>query len=232
MRKIITRSIWKITALAMLITCTVAIKLRAQETRTGIKAGLNLAYLRVDGANENNLLPGFHLGLWSDFEVNSTLSFQPEILYNVKGTRSVFDEEILGFSIVDGTTKLGMHYIDIPLYLKLNLSEEFNIHIGPYIGFLMFARAETDTEILEFINVDESRDINRDEFNKLDAGISGGIGFSMDPLIFGINYNLGLRQVAKDGQPMHLLLGDAAHTNMQLYVGITFPTRQYRSPGF
>jgi len=222
MKKIISGTIWKATAIALLIACTVTIKLRAQETRVGVKAGLNLSYLRVDRADQNNILPGFHLGLWSDLRVNQTFGIQPEILYSVKGTRTVFDEEIFGINIIDGEAKLGLHYIDIPVYLKINLSEEFNLHLGPYIGFLMFARAETDTEILEFIDVEESQDIDRDEFNKVDAGISGGIEFSLEPVFFGINYNLGLRQVAREGEPIELILGDAASTNMQLYVGISF----------
>lgn len=181
-----------------------------------------MSYLSVDDADRNRILPGFQVGILREMMLNQTVSIQPEILYTVKGTRTVYDEEILGFEIVDGTTKLGLHYIEIPVNLKLNLAEFINLHLGPYVGFLMFTNMETDAEILGFIDVDSVDEIDRDQFNKLDAGLSAGFGFSVDPIFFGFSYGLGLRQVARQDQNLDPLLGDAAHRVFQFYAGITF----------
>jgi len=217
-----TGSFTGIASLIVLMVWGTTLRIEAQGSKFGVKGGLNMSYLAVDDADRNRILPGFQIGILREMMLNRTVSIQPEILYTVKGTRTVYDEEILGFEIVDGTTKLGLHYIEIPVYLKLNLADFFNLHLGPYFGILMFSNMETDAEILGFVDLDSVDEIDRDQFNKLDAGLSAGIGFSMDPLFFGFNYGLGLRQVANQNQNLAPLLGDAAHSSFQVYAGLTF----------
>ena len=65
-------------------------------------------------------------------------------------------------------------------------------------------------------------ELDRDHFNSLDYGLTAGLGFDLDPMIFGLNYNLGLNQVAKDDDVSHDLLGDAKNTVIQVYVGLKF----------
>ncbi len=177
-------------------------KVMAQNTEAGIKGGLNLSWLTVDNADDNNIIPGFHVGVWGRWMANEKFGIQPEVLYSGKGMKAVYNKDFLGFDVADGTTKLNLNYIDIPVYLTYFLSEDFNFHFGPYIGILMNAHIDTDAQILEFINVNNSDDIDRSKFNTLDYGVSGGLGFNLDPLVLGFNWGIGLHQVAQGGSSM------------------------------
>ncbi len=212
----------KITAAIMMIMLIATPNTYAQESGGGIKGGLNLSSLSIDKANDSNIIPGFNLGVWGRMMVNDKFGIQPEILYTGKGMKADYNKDFLGFDVADGTTKLKLNYIEIPVYLSFYLAKDFNFHIGPYVGFLMNAHMDTDAEILSFINVDNSDDIDRSKFNTLDAGIAGGLGFSFDPLIFGFNYELGLQQVAKENGSTEALLGNAKNNTIQVYVGFMF----------
>ncbi|MFB6320629.1 porin family protein [Saccharicrinis sp. FJH54] len=194
----------------------------AQDSRFGIKGGLNLSSLTIDNADENNVLPGFNAGVWSRFMLSDAFAFQPELLYSAKGVKTVYNQDFLGVDLADGETKLNLNYLEIPLHFAYYLANDFNFHVGPYVGVLMNASVETQAEVLDFINIDNAEDLDRSEFNTLDYGISAGLGFNLDPLIFGFNYSLGLNQVAKDGESVQDLLGDAKNNNIQVYVGIMF----------
>ena len=194
----------------------------AQKNEVGIKGGLNLSWLSIDQANDNNIIAGFHAGVWGRKMVSENFGIQPEILYSGKGMKAVYNSDFLGFNVTDGTTKLNLNYIDIPIYLTYFLSKDFNFHFGPYVGILMNAHINTDTQILEFLNVNSSNDIDRSKLNTLDYGISGGLGFNMDPLILGFNWGVGFNPVAKDGKSTEDLLGNAKNHVIQIYAGFAF----------
>ena len=213
----------KIPTLAIiLLSILIPAQLSAQSKFAGIKGGLNLASMSIEDADDKNIIPRFHAGVWGRMMINEQFGVQPEILYSARGVKAVYDADFLGFDIADGETTLDLAYIDIPIYLTYNLSEDFNFHLGPYLGILLNAKIETDAEILEFLNYNNMDDVDREEFNPLDFGISGGLGFTIDPVNFGFNYNLGLRQAAKAGSNMEDHINDAKNNNIQVYVGLVF----------
>lgn len=212
----------RVSVVGLFILFVTTINTNAQETKGGIKGGLNLSYLSIDDANDNNIIPGFHAGFWGKMMVTDKFGIQPEVLFSTKGVKTVYDKDFLGIDVADGETRLNMNYIDIPVYLAFNLSEDFDFHFGPYVGILMNANVDTDTEILDFIEVDDMEEIDRSEFNTIDYGLSGGLGFNFDPVTLGFNYTLGLNKVAKDGESMESLLGDAKNNTIQVYVGLAF----------
>ena len=71
-------------------------------------------------------------------------------------------------------------------------------------------------------DIDDQDNIDREEFHILDTGVSGGVGVTLRPFTFGINYSLGLRPVAKAEEPMEALLGNAANRTVMVYVGLVF----------
>lgn len=206
----------------MILSFMVTNNLNAQENKFGLKGGLNLSSLNIDNADDNNIVPGFHAGFWGRIMLSDVVSFQPEVLYSGKGVKTVYNEDFLGVDVADGETKLNLNYIEIPLHFAYHLSEDFNFHAGPYVGMLMNASVETQGEVLDFIDIDNAEDLDRSEFNTLDYGISVGLGFNVDALMFGFNYSMGLNPVAKDGESMENLLDNAKNRNIQVYVGIMF----------
>lgn len=194
----------------------------AQNLPFGLKGGLNLSSLSVEDANDSNLLPGFYGGVWTKIVLSENFGIQPELLYSSQGVKATYDEEFLGIPVADGETKLRLNYINLPVYLNYKLSEDFRFFLGPYLGFLLNARMETDADILDFLSYENSDEVDIKEFSSIDAGISGGLGFELKPFVFGFNYNLGLIKVAADESRMERLIGEAKNTNIQVFAGVYF----------
>jgi len=193
-----------------------------RDVEFGVKAGLNLATIAVDDVDENNFKAGFHAGLSAKFPLSESFALQPEVLFTQKGAKTVYDTDFLGFDVADGETTYNLNYIDIPVYAVYNFNENFNLHLGPYLGILVSANAETQAEVLEFINVDDSDELNEDRFNTITYGLTGGLGFDLGMLSIGANYNLGLAPVAEEDDIAEELIGDATNNVIQIYIGIIF----------
>lgn len=190
----------------------------AQSVEKGIKGGLNLASLSINDNNDKNLKAGLHIGFFAKFPVTSALAIQPELLYSAKGIKINYDDS----NIADGESKVNLNYIDVPLKLVFDLSEDFSFHLGPYFSYLLNANVKTDAEVLEFFDIDSDEDINRDRFNTFDYGLIGGIEFDLKPVFLGFSYNLGLNQIAKDDDLAYDIVGDAKNRVIQVFVGIKF----------
>ena len=189
----------------------------AQNKSSGIKGGLNFASLSTDGNNDKNLKMGFHAGVFTKIPFSETFAIQPELLYSGKGIKLNYDES----AIADGDTKFNLNYIDVPVKLVFNLSEDFEFQFGPYFSYLINANTDTDAELFGG-EVDSNDELDREHFNTFDYGLTAGLGFDLDPMIFGLNYNLGLKQVAKNNDVSYDLIGDAKNMVIQAYVGLKF----------
>lgn len=208
----------KIILLSSLICLFISPAVMAQESVTGLKGGINLSSLTIDDNNDKNMKIGFHAGVYNKIPISESFAIQPELLYSVKGLKLNYDDS----SIADGDTKFNLNYIDVPVKLVFNLAEDFEFQVGPYISYLVSANIDTDAEVLSFFDVDSEDDIDRDNFHSLDYGISAGLGFDLDAIVVGFNYNLGLNQVAKDDEPSYDMLGDAKNSVIQVYAGLKF----------
>ncbi|HKL34464.1 MAG TPA: porin family protein [Tangfeifania sp.] len=201
-----------------LILLSASIYTFGQNSRFGFKGGLNLSNMTVEGNDDSNLKAGFHAGVFNKIGITESFSIQPELLYSAKGFKLNYDES----AIADGETQFNLNYIDLPVKLVFNLSRDFEFQLGPYFSYLAGANVDTDAEVLEFFNIDSTDELDRENFNAFEVGLTGGLGFTIDPLVFGFNYNLGLTQVAKDDEPTEVMLGDAKNTVIQVYAGILF----------
>jgi hypothetical protein len=191
--------------------------LQAQTPEFGVKAGLNLSNMSVEDASDKTLKTGFHAGVFTKMPFTDVLSVQPELLFTTKGVKYSFDN-----LLAEGETNFNLNYIELPINLVYNLSEDFEFHLGPYIGYLANANVDASTEILNFIEIDTGDNIDRDHFKSFDLGLTAGLNFSLEQFVFGFKYNLGLTPVAKDNFPAQTILGDARNSVIQLYGGIKF----------
>lgn len=189
----------------------------AQMPQLGIKAGLNLSNMSVEGADDSNILPGFHVGAFTSVPIGtSAFSVQPEVLFSTKGMKAEYT------GIVTGETTYRLNYIDIPVYLVYNLARDFNFHAGPYVGFLLNANTETDAEVLDFLEITNQDDLDKEYFNGTTVGLSAGLGFSLMKFDLGFNYSFGFIPVADEEKALEPLLGDAKNNVIQVYVGYRF----------
>jgi len=186
----------------------------------GIKGGLNLTNLTIEGRTENS--PGFHAGLFMRFPFGINFSVQPEVLYSSKGTEIKHDEEFAGIPIIEGITYINMQYIDVPVMMVYTLAEGLNFKIGPYAGFILDADFATHAEILDFLEIEAEEDIDTEHFKNIDAGLAAGIELDIGNLTLGLRYYLGLTRVAEEEMALDPILGDAGNRVLQVHVGFRF----------
>ncbi|MGQ1891112.1 porin family protein [Thermophagus sp. OGC60D27] len=159
------------------------------QAQFGIKAGVNISNYGGDDGDgmDSRLVPLF--GGFARFNLSDNMSFQPELLYSMKGAKG--SGEVEGIN-VDVTEKLS--YIDVPLMLKFYVSEGFNFQAGPQLSFLLSAEGE-----FKGGGVSVTEDY-KEYMKSVDFGLNLGAGYEFD-FGFGIDfrYNMGLTNIVDDG---------------------------------
>ena len=182
----------------------------------GVKGGVNFSNLYTENVEDNNVLTSFNVGVFATLPITDFIAIQPELLYSGKGAELVYNN-----AFAEGSAKFKLNYIEVPVLLKINITDNLNIHAGPYFAYLIDAQVknESDNGIFDF---DESYD--NDDFNKFDMGLSGGIGFDFNSFGIGARYNYGLTNVGKErtilGQTY--TIPDAKNSNISLYLSLQF----------
>jgi hypothetical protein len=133
---------------------------------------------------------GFNLGVFTKLPITNSMAIQAELYYTTKGAEVIYNS-----TFVSGTSRFKLNYIEVPILLVINVTENFNIHAGPYAAYLVSAKTtnESDGGTFDFEN-----DLNTDDYNTFDAGIAVGIGVDVKSLSFGLRYNYGLTKVGKE----------------------------------
>ncbi|WP_425392728.1 porin family protein [Ekhidna sp.] len=178
--------------------------------RSGIKGGANFANLYVDDVSDENMKIGLNLGLWHQ---SANESFQAELAYSNKGAEIIYDG-----ALGSGKYKYNLNYLEMPILFVGHVGD-FNLHIGPYVGFLVGVNVK---------DVDSNGDVNgvaqldRDDFNTFDYGLSGGAAIDFDASQIGLRYNYGLREIGKSGSFAGEAANNAKNSVFQLYVALDF----------
>ncbi|MES2241092.1 MAG: porin family protein [Bacteroidota bacterium] len=155
----------------------------------GIKGGVNFTNLYTEDVDDNNILTSFNAGLYANLPVSSAVSIQPEINFSRKGSELVYDN-----AFATGTTRLKLNYLEMPVLLKLNVTPNFNVHLGPYVAYLIDGKATNESD--SGFNFEDN--INNDDLNKWDYGLSAGAGFDFESTSIGVRYNYGLQTIGKE----------------------------------
>ena len=188
--------------------------IQAQEKTAsfGFKGGLNFSNLYTDQVDDNNVLTGFNAGLYAKFPIAKGIAIQPEISYTTKGAELVYNN-----AFAKGTSKFNVNYIEVPVLLVMNITDNFNVHVGPYAAYMVSGKTETDSNIFSSQN-----QLDTNDFNKFDAGIAGGLGVDLDALNFGVRYNYGLTNVGKERNyaGTDYTFPDAKNSVLSVYVGL------------
>ena len=180
-----------------IVSVVMAMQFATSQTNTdsagikfGFKGGVNFSNLYAENVDDNNVLTGFQAGVFAKVPISSSFAIQPELLYSTKGAELVYNN-----AFVNGTSTFRLNYIELPILAVINISENFNIHAGPYVAYLVDGKATNDSQGTLF---DMENNLTNDDFNKFDAGLAVGAGFDADNLGFGIRYNYGLQTVGKE----------------------------------
>ena len=100
----------------------------AQQFKIGVKFGLASSSL-TEATTTGNYTTAM-LGLQTEYKLKSNFSLGAELYY----TR-------IGAENNNTSDYLYLDYLNLPVLAKFNVSEKFNIHIGPELGFLLSSSA-------------------------------------------------------------------------------------------
>jgi len=195
---------------------TTGVMAQAAKASIGVKGGATLTNLYVDDVSDENAKVGFTGGLFFKVPVSEFFSIQPEVLYSQKGSQIQYDN-----LFAKGTAKFNLHYVEVPVMAVINLGPAFNIHAGPYVGYL--AGVGVTNKKAGSTDNNFEKDIDKDNFQKIDYGLAGGVGFNADKLGIGLRYNYGLREIGKDQQVLgatYNYFPNAKNAGLSLYVTV------------
>lgn len=208
----------KIIGASLIIICLSQTVGKAQETkqaRIGIKGGVNFSNLYTNDADHNKMRIGFNLGLFAKLRISDVIAFQPELYYTAKGAQMNYNN-----ALVNGTAKFHFNYLELPLLAVINVTPYFNVHTGPYFSYLINGRVLNQSSINTF---DFEKNINTDDYNKLDAGLAVGAGVDFKAVSIGARYYHGLTTIgkAKDFSGTSYTFPDAKNGVINLYLSVS-----------
>ncbi|MEP7376158.1 MAG: porin family protein [Chitinophagaceae bacterium] len=148
----------------------------SQETHFGLKAGVNIASVDITNGDDFASKAGLHLGGLAHIHITQHFAIQPELVYSMQGGK-------------DGTEKLKLNYINIPVLAQYMTHEGLRLESGPQLGFLTAAKSKIGD-----VETDQ-----KDDLNSFDFSWTFGAGY-LFPSGFGIDarYNHGLSNISDD----------------------------------
>lgn len=175
----------------------------------GLLGGANFSKFRLSDdipGTDPKFKWGFAAGLWANFPLGRMLSLEVQPQYSRVGTKfetgstTTFDQEL--------------HYVSIPLFLKLHAGKMFAFTLGGQADILVKAQEKvTDTD-------------NEDYFDKTSFGVLGGFEvMPRGPVTFYAKYMHGLTRLAKDETTTPDLY------NQQIQAGLKFKIFGHRIAG-
>lgn len=146
-------------------------------SQTGIRVGLN--YPDIEGIS-SQANTGFHAGMYSKINFLGLVAIEPGVQYSQKGCK-------VDDSGVNAADRL--HYIDVPLLVRLGVFPMVNIFAGPQASFLVARRYEGNTTFTEI-----------GELKNYDLGGVVGLGVNL-PLGLNVqgSYDFGLTSINYEG---------------------------------
>jgi Outer membrane protein beta-barrel domain len=181
----------------------------------GIKGGINLSNLYVDDVDDENMKLGINGGFYAKLPVAKGFSIQPELLYSNKGSKLTYNNPLFG----SGEYRFNLHYVEVPVLAVINVAKNFNLHVGPYASYLVAANI---TDLNDNGTVDEVTDLNADNFNRFDWGLSGGLGIDVGNLTIGARYSYGFREVGESGSVASQLTSNSKNSVVSVFLGLAF----------
>ena len=196
-------------------------QLQAQETRFGVKSGLNYSSIVGDLTEGLKFRFSGHVGVFLEVDLSYKLKFQPELVYSSQGFQFSSDlASIQNGGIVgdqnDFRTNVQLNYLTVPLIMKFALNERTDLEFGPQFGFLL-------NQVTLIKNLDEidGTDLDRraslsGDF-QLDYGVALGLGVKLnDRLSLSPRAYVGLRN------RLNGLGGTAQNYNIALQLSVNY----------
>jgi len=179
----------------------------------GIRTGVNFAKWqgedlqviedlldKTDGYLVTKGKTAWHIGGYVNIPISQTFAFEPGLAYSKKGysIKGDFQIPVLKALGINAGAQVQSHYIDIPLVLKANVVKGFNVYAGPQVSYLVRSTLNAKLGVLG-INIFNRGFGITERFNKVDLGLTGGVGYQFDNgLNLQAGYDYGLSTLDKN----------------------------------
>jgi hypothetical protein len=146
----------------ILLTILLMPNVQAQKFGGGFQFGLSTSEISGDRFNGPSKA-GIYLGAFTNLRLSTKTSLQLELNYVQKGSRKVPD------STSTDSYLLRINYMELPLFVKYDITSKITFEAGPYIGFLIHHYEEQNCEEV----------ISDPPFEKTDIGANIGLYYTL-----------------------------------------------------
>lgn len=142
----------------------------------------------------------FYIGAGVEFPLGESFSVEPSLVYTQRGygLKGNLTINQLKIDALNARATAQMHYIDLPVLLKVKPVGGLTIFAGPQVSYLVKNNLRADVAVLGFSLLNTNLDITN-QFNRIDVGVTGGIGYESESGI-GINvaFERGFNRIDKN----------------------------------
>lgn len=183
--------------------------------RFGIKGGVNFSNLYTNDASKAKMLIGFNLGVFGKVPITNRIAVQPELYFTTKGAEVTYNS-----LFVDGTAVFHLNYMELPLLLVVNITDNFNLQAGPYGSFMISGIVKNESNINLF-NFEQN--IKTGDYNRFDTGFAIGAGIDIGAINLGARYYYGLTNVGHERtfQGTPYTVPDANNGVINVYISLS-----------
>jgi hypothetical protein len=181
----------RITYLGLLVAFTTVTIASNAQVKPVIKAGVLQSTWKGEGRQSFDQLidkadgyittrnrTAFYVGAGVELPLGNVVSIEPSLMYTqrgygIKGNLTINDMKI---DALDARATAQMHYIDLPVLLKVKPVAGLQLFAGPQVSYLVKNNLRADVSVLGFSLINSDMDIT-DQFNRWDVGVTGGMGY-------------------------------------------------------
>lgn len=168
----------------------------------GVKLGYNLSNtsngfaITTDPAfTDPKMKGGLLLGIYSQFQMSSTMRLQPELFYSAEG--SMIDGKLGANNTIVNVFQNNINYLNLPLMLQYTKGYGFYAEAGPQIGFRLSAKYTNKNPSVSGNNNEVTYDV-KSKTKGTAFGFGFGAGYELkNGLGIGARYMLGLTNIHK-----------------------------------
>ncbi|MFY0625458.1 MAG: PorT family protein [Reichenbachiella sp.] len=195
----------------VLISLLLGDKLNSDKIEFGLVGGANIAHSTVPEAS--TAYGSLSLGFYFNILLNEKWSIAPSVAVissmGASGIAAYPVDPTLDDALVGAEVTRKIEYFQVPIFMRYKFSPRFYGAIGPQFGLRHKATDEFVKSLVSEEDLVYNNDI-RDQYTRLDAGFSVGLGYRLKKDIpkamsVGVQFYHGLVDVLKDnpGDPVY-----------------------------
>lgn len=136
---------------------------------------------QTDGYITSRNRTAFYVGAGAELPLGDFVSIEPSLVYTQRGygIKGNLTINQLKIDALDARATAQMHYIDLPVLLKVKPVAGLQLFAGPQVSYLVKNNLRADVSVLGFSLFNRDIDIT-EQFNRWDVGVTGGVGYEFE----------------------------------------------------